>query len=246
MLSCAAAESGWIFRAVVVVRAGLGQPALLLEGPAQREVHARPILLGEGQGLLEVRDGLARLLALHVHLGQDLPEGAVGRLELDGLLHPRQGLVGLALADHGQAEMGVGRGQVGLQPQGLQVRGSGLDVFLHRPQGIAQVVVQGRHVRLEPHRLLAMRQRLLGQAAVQQHLAQVGPRRAKFGSSSTARRKCRSASSIWPRSRSTIPRLLCAVANSGRNSSARWKWPTASDFFPSPCSASPRLHRASG
>ena len=73
---------------LVIVRAGLGVPALLLHRPAQREVHPGPRLVREQQRLLEVRDRLGGLLPLHVHLGQDLLEGGVGRVELDGPLHP--------------------------------------------------------------------------------------------------------------------------------------------------------------
>ncbi len=106
----------------IVMLAGLGVPALVLERPPQREVDPRPLLLRQDQGAFEVGDGLGRILALHIELGQEFLEGRVGRVELDGPLQPGQGVVELAVADQGQAEVRLCLGQVGLEPQRLQVR----------------------------------------------------------------------------------------------------------------------------
>ncbi len=97
----------------------------------------------------------------------------VGRVQLGGTLQPGEGIVGLPFAHQGQPEVGVSLGQIGFQPQGFQIGGPRLDVALELPQGVAEVVVQGRHVRLKPDRFLAVRQGLFRLAPIQEHLAQV-------------------------------------------------------------------------
>ena len=157
--------------------AGLGQPPLLLKRPAKRQMRSRPLLGRQRQYALPAGNRLARLLALVLELGQVFPERRVGRLQLDGLLEPDQGVVELALFLQDQPQVGLGQGQLRVEPQRLEVRRPGLDEPVEPPQDIAQVVVQGRQVRGEPDRLLAVRQRLLRLAAVEQHLAEVRPRR---------------------------------------------------------------------
>ena len=156
---------------------GIGVSALFLERPSQCEMDARALVLGQDQRALEMRDRLGRVLPLHVQLGQELLERGIGRIELDAPFQPGEGVVELALAEQRQAEVGVGRSEVGLEPERLEVRRLGLDVPVQGAQGIPEVVVQRRHVRLETDRLLAMRQCLLRLAPVEEHLTQVGPGR---------------------------------------------------------------------
>ena len=229
-----------------VVVAGLGPPAGLLQSPAQRDMRARPSG-AEGQHPLPAGNRLAGLFHLVVELGQPFPVGGVGRLQLDGLLQPDQGVGELALALQHKAEVGVGRGEVRVQPQCFQVRGPGVDQPVQHPQHVAEIVVQHRRIRIEPDRLLTVRQRFLGLAAIQQRLAEVGLGRRRMPASiATARRKCSSASSVWPSSRRAMPRLLWATAKSGRSSSARRSCSTDSACCPSPSRAAPRLQSASG
>jgi hypothetical protein len=72
-------------------------------------------------------------------------------------------------------------GQVGGQADRLEVGRPGLCETLKGPQNIAQVVVQARHVRLQPNRLFAMRQRVERLPAVEQKLAEVALRRRMSG-----------------------------------------------------------------
>src|SRR5262249_1363819 len=72
-----------------------------------------------------------------------------------------------------EPELGVGWGQVGVQPQCVQVGGPGIDGPTQRPQGVAQVIMNGREVRLKPGCLLAVRQCCLSLASVEEHLTKI-------------------------------------------------------------------------
>ena len=134
------------------------------------------------QHALPAGDGLGGLLALAVQLGQVLPEGRVVRRQLDGLFQPGQGVAELAFPLEGQADVGVGvrpgsgraAGPPGRRPGPRRAGPSA-------PQGIAEVVVQGGPVGLQAHRLPAVRQGLLGLAAVEQQLAEVRAGRRRKG-----------------------------------------------------------------
>ncbi len=73
-----------------------------------------------------------------------------------------------------QPKVSVGRSQVGIQPESLQVSGTSLDPSFERCQNLAKVMVHDRHIRLEPDRFLTVWQGFGRQAAVEEHLAQVG------------------------------------------------------------------------
>ena len=70
--------------------------------------------------------------------------------------------------------MGIGQSQLGIQPQRFQIRHLGVDQPVEHTKHVAQVMVQDGRIGIEAHRLLAVRQRFVRLAAVQQHLAQVG------------------------------------------------------------------------
>ncbi len=77
--------------------------------------------------------------------------------------------------------MGVGRSQVGVEPQRFEIRLARLDGTAQLAEGVAEVVAQNGLVGLEAHGLPAVGEGLVGQSAVEQHLAEVGPRRGKVG-----------------------------------------------------------------
>ena len=77
--------------------AGLGEPALFLQCPAQREMRARPIRVRGPAARSQHGMASAGSSPLVVQLGQDSQNERVGRLELDGLLQPDQGVVELPL-----------------------------------------------------------------------------------------------------------------------------------------------------
>ena len=114
-----------------------------------------------------------------MELGQIFPEGRIAGFQFDGLLQPRQCVAKLALAPQDQTQVGVGNGQVRVQPQGFEIGRPRIDESLQRTQHVAEVVMQSRHVRLQTDGFLAMRQGFFGLAAIQQHLTEVGPSRGK-------------------------------------------------------------------
>ena len=111
---------------------------------------------------------------------QGLPEAGLIGVELDGPLEPVERVGQLALPAQDQPHVRVGLGEVGGEPQGLEVGRTCLDEPIEGPERIAEIVVVGRDVRLEGHGLPAVDQRVFGLAAVDEHLAEVRPGRGEL------------------------------------------------------------------
>ena len=247
--SWAAARSGCNRSAVAVMLGGLGRAGLLLAMPSPGRGGPPPVPAPGRAGPFPAGNGLGELFPLRVQLGQVLPKGRRCRAPARPPASARPGRrrAGLPAArpvpggratwpDWGPAESLPGR-----RPWHRRI-------WSECQQGVAQVVVQRRQVRLQANGFLAVRQRFLGLAAINQHLAQVGPGRRR--SRGPARRHGGSASAprrICPSSRRLMPRLLWASREVGPQLQGRGGTAsTASACRPSPCRARPRLQWASG
>jgi hypothetical protein len=131
--------------------------------------------------MLIAGNGLGKFLALHVHVTQELGKARVGRVELDGPLESVDSFARLSLAHERDAQMSMGLGEVGLQPQRLGVSRPRLGIALELPVGVTEVMVHGRQAGLEPDRFLAVRQCFLRPGKVQEQLAQIGLGRRVLG-----------------------------------------------------------------
>ena len=110
---------------IMTARLGRARPSSCSAQPKDRCAPARSGL--EGDHPLPAGNRLAGLFHLVVKLGQPLPEVGLVGLELDGLLQPDQRVGQLPLALQHQPEVGVGDGQLRIQPQRFQVRSLGVD-----------------------------------------------------------------------------------------------------------------------
>ena len=117
------------------------------------------------------------LLALHLEVGQLLPEPCIFRLEVDRLLEPGLGLGELPVDPQGHADLQVAVSQVGIQPKRFQIGAARLFPTVELLQGVAQIVMMDRQIRLEPDGLLAVDQGFLGLTAVEEDQAEPAPGR---------------------------------------------------------------------
>ena len=224
------------------------EPALFLQRPAQREMEARSLLVSQGQHALPAagspRPGSSRSMYSSARISQ---KRRVGRVELDGPLEPGQGVVELALAGRISPRWACDRARSGSSRSASRYEPLASTSRFKPRKALPRLWCKAAMSGLEPHRLLAVRQRLLRLAAVQEHLAQVGPGRREgrleldrpaemlqrlVALAETRAGRCPGCCGPW-RTRAAVP-------------GARRNWSTASVRFPSPCRARPRLHRASG
>ena len=153
--------------------ASLLELAVFLVQPAQ-------IVVGQGPGRIEPEHFLVDFdrLGVAVLVGEcvcEVLQEEVGiGLELGRTLEPGQRFVDPAFPMQRQTEVGMDLCQIGFQPEGLEITRARLGVLLHRPVHVREIVVGLGKIGLEVHRRLAMRQGLIGMAAVEQKLAEVG------------------------------------------------------------------------
>ena len=145
-------------------------------------------------------------LALHLELGKLLPEPHILRFELHGLLEPGHCLGKLPLDTQAHPDLHVAMGQFRIQAKGLEIGGSSLAPSVQPLQDVAQVVMVDRQIGLEVDSLLAVDQRFLCLAAVEQDHGESTACRSIARRRSTASRRCSSNSSCRPSSRRTIAR----------------------------------------
>ncbi len=144
----------------------------LLECATQSVVRGSPSWF-EGQHASPAGNGLGILFPLHLQVGQVFPKGPVLRPHLDGLLQPGQGIAEFPLLLQDQPQPGMRLGRIGVEPDRFQVRGFGIEGSAQRLQGVAQIVVHGRQVRLQANGFPAVRQGFLRAAGIDQHLTEV-------------------------------------------------------------------------
>lgn len=84
------------------------------------------LLRRQGHGSLPAGECRRWVLAFVVQLGEKSPVIRVGWLQLDRLLEPDHGIVDLPFALQDQAEVGMGRSEIGLKANGFEIRRPGL------------------------------------------------------------------------------------------------------------------------
>ena len=176
-------QVGVAFQHVPVPLVRLGQPALLLERAAERQMRGHPIGI-QGHHALPAGNRFRRLVQLVQQFGQPLPERHIVGFSLDRSPQPRHGPGEMTPALEDPTDVGVGGRQLRVQSQGFPVFRPGLVEPIQRHQHLAQVVVQFRRRGIEANRLLRVRQGFRGPVEVHQHQAKVrlgrGERRLEF------------------------------------------------------------------
>ena len=126
----------------LVMLPGLGQPPLLLQHPAQRDVRGGFFRGDQGQHAFPARDRLAGLIPLALKLGKLFPARRVLRRQRDGHLQPRQGLIEPALVFQAEADLEMRRRPSSIEPQRLEIGGSRVDVPRPRLERLAQTMIE--------------------------------------------------------------------------------------------------------
>ena len=173
-----------------------GESSRFLERPPEADMEARPLFRGQLDRSLPARDCRAVLLPLHLEVGQLLPEPRIFRIKIDRVFEPWLGFGKLTVDSQCNADLQVAVGQVGLEPKCFQIGATCLCASLQSLQYIAQIVMMNGEIRLEPDRLLAVYQSLLGLTAVKQDQGKPATGRGVPGRQLEARRRCSSASSL--------------------------------------------------
>ena len=161
----------------LVVPAGLRQPPFLLKRPA--ELRGAPPLASGSSASTRSQQGIASAGSSRSPCSSARCSQKVALSGSSSTACFSQGRASSSLAFRlqGQPEWAWATARSGSSRRASRYAARASTSRSEAPQGVAEVVVQGRPVGLEPHRFLAVRQRLFRLAAVEQHLAEVRPGR---------------------------------------------------------------------